>query len=152
MTNLVIDRGTNGVRKFTIGPRIMEGRRNSLLDVHNMLMTTSVQFFRCDSWLHIRFDHLQYIHRQTAGGTHLLNLRWPFDNDRHVPRFLRNRMILMGSYAIPAVPPWFLGCAFVPECFLWYKVRASLANHPTHTSSRSPGCPYGWAVGMCGGS
>ena len=69
MTYLLIDGCTDG---FGVTP-VIERRRDSLLDINDIVMTDAIQLFGADADHDMRGYHLQHFSSQPAGRAHFYN-------------------------------------------------------------------------------
>ncbi|MNY56423.1 hypothetical protein D3C86_1925040 [compost metagenome] len=79
MADHMVDRGADGLGKALV----VQGGRDGLLLVDDVVVADAVQFFGRDAGLDVCTDHFQHLGSQTAGDAHLLDVFRGFDGDGH---------------------------------------------------------------------
>ena len=76
----MVDGCADGLRKAPV----VEGRRNGLLHVDDVIVADAVQLGSGDAGLNMRPDHLQHFSCEPAGNAHFLDFFGCFDGDWHL--------------------------------------------------------------------
>ena len=89
MANLVVDRGANGFGVGVVAAGVVvQGRRNGLLDLRDVVEGQFVQFIGGDARLHVRGQVIQHFRGQATSHTHASNALFVFVSD-HGWNYLR---------------------------------------------------------------
>ncbi len=63
--------------------RVVQRRRNGLLDVHDVVVREAVELVGRDAGAHVRGQHVQHLGGKASGDAHALDLLGRLDGDRH---------------------------------------------------------------------